>query len=98
MGRVRQPDEARWTPDDRAVAVAWIAYRDSLCPGCGVPRDEGWHPDADGAWVGEILHCHVCAAMDRARDRHLAQEDDDTAVERAGMRAVARRREGAADG
>jgi hypothetical protein len=93
MGRVPAPGEATWTEQDRTIAMAWFAYRDGLCPGCGVARDDAWDIAAEGAWVGDVLHCHVCAAMDRARDRHLAQRGPDVDVDTAGLKTVARRRQ-----
>ena len=97
MGRPLQ-DGPRWTSDDRDVAVAWLAYSDSLCPCCGVPKDEAWSPDAEGAWVGEVLHCHVGAAMDRARGAFMRQAGPDTDVDTAGLKTIARRREEGTDG
>lgn len=56
-----------WTAGDRALALAYRAYRDSLCPGCGHPCDEAWHPDNDGWYEADApVTCHACTAKARA--------------------------------
>lgn len=82
-----------WSDQDRTIAMAWFAYQDGLCTGCGVARDEGWTLEAEGQWVGEVLHCHVCAAMDKARQQHLRQAGPDVTVDADGLKTVARRRD-----
>jgi hypothetical protein len=88
------PGQPRWSEQDRLIAEAWFEYLDGLCPQCGHPRDEAWDIGNEFAWVGEVLHCWVCAAQDRAREKYLAQEGPSTAVEKHGIKTVARPRDG----
>lgn len=98
LGRVPAHGEPLWTRHDRDVAIAWLTYRDSLHR-CGVPRDIALAPeneflpkdDADDMWrrrwEGEMAHCHVCAADDRARRLYeeAAKSSDVGEVNRDGL-------------
>ncbi len=58
-----------WNDVDRSLALALVAYEDSLCPcGCGYPRDRVWDDDADGWFEVEQVTCYARAALDRRRD------------------------------
>lgn len=83
------PREPRWSEQDRLIVEAWFEYLDGLCPDCGQPRDIAWAMENEWAWVGEVVHCWVCATQEKARERHLSQENP----ERHGVKAIARRRE-----
>jgi hypothetical protein len=50
--------------EDRALMLAWQAYKGTLCPGCGHPKATAWHEDNDG-WFEQHLRvtCHACTAM-----------------------------------
>lgn len=53
-----------WTPEDRALMVAWRIYQDGLCDGCGFPKATSWHHLNDGSQVevdGEFV-CVTCTA------------------------------------
>lgn len=54
-----------WTDEDRLLMLAYAEYKNTLCPGCGHPKDTAWHPDNDGFFevVREYV-CHACAAID----------------------------------
>lgn len=42
-----------------------ITHEDSLCPGCGQPRDRAWDPRTEGEWDVHEDFCQPCTA------RHL---------------------------
>lgn len=47
--------------------LAWERYRQTLCEGCGEPKDLAWHPDMDGWYeVHHLFTCHSCTARARA--------------------------------
>jgi hypothetical protein len=55
-----------WTDEDRALMLARDAYRATLCPGCGHPKDTAWHPDNEGWFeVTSTIECHACTALRR---------------------------------
>lgn len=57
-----------WTPEDRALMLAWRRYTATLCSGCGEPKDRAWHPDMDGWYEAEhVFTCWSCTAR-RALD------------------------------
>lgn len=61
-----------WRVEDRVMAVALTLYEDSLCSGCGHPRDRAYNPDMEGYYVTREHTCQGCAA----RDRHEAELRD----------------------
>ncbi len=51
-----------WTPEDRALLLGLEAYEDTLCPGCGIPKDRAWHSEWDGFYEATKVVCHACSA------------------------------------
>lgn len=46
--------------------LARDAYKATLCPRCGHPKDHAWHPDNEGWYeVTASFECHACTAMAR---------------------------------
>lgn len=43
--------------------MALLSYEDSLCGGCGQPKDIAYNPDADGWFEAETVTCAGCAAQ-----------------------------------
>lgn len=84
--------EPLWTPEDRAVVMAWQQRQDGLCPCCGVPRDVAWSKEHQFDWAGEVMQCHVGAAMAKARRKH-SQGGPDVEVDNDAIHVVAHRRE-----
>lgn len=72
LGR-RKPGSC-WEPTDTLAALAWQAYTDSLCPGCGHPRHESMNIEHDGAYRAEVDRCHACTAI-AVTQRQFAKED-----------------------
>lgn len=51
------------------LSLALTAYEDSLCGGCGQPKDRAYNPDMDGWYEARAdIQCASCAAMDRHRE------------------------------
>lgn len=67
QGRViRAFTASPWTEEDRALMLAREIYLSSLCPRCGQPKDQAWHPDNDGWFeVTATFECHACTALAR---------------------------------
>lgn len=42
-------------------------WEDSLCGGCGEPRERAWSPLSEGEYEGAENTCQACAALDRQR-------------------------------
>ena len=64
--------------------LAYAAYKDSLCKGCGHPRSEASHSDNDGYYeADEPVTCHACTALARAA---AESEKDFKPVEYLGVR------------
>lgn len=65
LAGTRKPGD-RWLPSDTLAAMAWQSYADSLCPGCGWPRELGmdeWHQNL---WRADApLRCYSCTAIER---------------------------------
>jgi hypothetical protein len=93
MGRQDGPD---WTSKDRAIAQAWVLFQDLLCQQCGNPKKVCHDPDLDGELYGEVVHCHLTAAIARAQqremDRYKGQAGPDVDVEMAGAYVTVKRR------
>lgn len=59
------PQASRWTPKNRALALALTIYEAGLCKGCGQPMHESI--DEDGPqYSAEDIHCRGCAIMSQA--------------------------------
>lgn len=60
----RTVQRSPWTPEDRALMLAWSQYLESLCPGCGLPKESAWHTDG---WhvVRPLAECDGCSAKRR---------------------------------
>lgn len=43
--------------------MALLAYEDSLCSGCGQPKDTVYNPDADAWFEAREINCAGCAAQ-----------------------------------
>lgn len=61
-----RPQTAAWQPTDRMLATALTLYEQSLCPGCGQPREDCWN-DAN-AWEMHTTTCGSCAVLERDRE------------------------------
>lgn len=56
-----------WTEEDRALLLAYRAYRDSLCQGgCGQPSSLAHHWDMDGWFEAPGVTCYACTARAQA--------------------------------
>lgn len=51
-----------WSARDRLLAESLLSYEDSLCPGCGQPRDRAWDPRTEGEWEVHEDFCQPCTA------------------------------------
>ena len=92
MGRQDGPE---WTDKDRAVAQAFVLFRDRLCPQCGNPKSLCHDVELDGELYGEPAVCHLTAASERARKREwdrLKGHGDDTVLDTAGVYIQVKRR------
>lgn len=38
-------------------------YENTLCPGCGQPKEIAWHAESDGEYVGHEFVCFGCKAQ-----------------------------------
>lgn len=65
-GRVVEPGEPLWLPEDRDIVLGWFEYRRTLCPGCGLPRDETHGGEFMHAFTAEVTRCQACATRERA--------------------------------
>jgi len=52
-----------WLPEDIEAALEWARAADSLCSGCGQPRDSSFDPDGPAYKVRE-LRCRACEVRD----------------------------------
>jgi rubredoxin len=98
MGRVVEPGEPIWTVQDRAIAQAWLEYQDTkVCPFCGSPKDICHARELDGELYGEVVQCHVTAAVARVRKaewaRYEGQASEDAEVDTAGAYVAVRQRQ-----
>lgn len=63
-GRVaRVVTASQWTDEDRALMLALRIHQDSLCPGCGHPKNTAWHHQSIDSFEmdGEFV-CWACTA------------------------------------
>lgn len=80
-----QPGSA-WTTEDALLALALQTYEDSLCSGCGHPRDEAYDEKAEGEYEVVTYTCQGCATRERHdRDSHGKQE-----AQQAGQKVAVR--------
>lgn len=49
--------------------MALLAYEDSLCSGCGQPKDVAYNPDSIGWFEAHEVTCAGCAADQEHRNR-----------------------------
>ncbi len=72
--------EPRWTPEDMAWALAWIAEQADLCPGCRLPLSE-----TTAMRDGEPVHtytvdlprvCRACEALAKRQDAYRKKYPD----------------------
>ena len=55
-----------WSEDDQDKALAWQRHEALACGGCGT-REGEWEADPL-AWLGDIVHCPGCAALEQERE------------------------------
>lgn len=55
----------KWSERDLLLSLALTAYEDSLCSGCGQPKDVAFNPDAEGWLEAREVVCAGCAARHR---------------------------------
>jgi hypothetical protein len=60
----------KWTPKDRALAVALTIHEDGLCSGCGQPRDRSWNEDMAGEYKAHRVICQGCMEAHLEQDAH----------------------------
>ena len=65
-----------WRTDDTLAALAWQSYLDSLCPGCGHPRDESMDKAHQHDYAASSIRCFACKAVsERAEEMRKAAGD-----------------------
>lgn len=62
---------------DTDEALAWQEERESVCSGCGHPRQDAQDEDQADAWQAVAVRCHACAARDAAA-QEWAEKGGDT--------------------
>jgi len=72
-----------WLDDDYETALMWQSEQDSMCPGCGFPKDEVWiySPDEqrrkeDSVEAG-MRKCVACSHVDFKAEMHHSNETAD---------------------
>lgn len=85
---MQAPDEPLWTDDDIDAALAYMDHLDSLCSGCGHPRNETFDPENFMAYHTEAYRCHACA--DRDMTQRARSENDNASND--GMYLVVERK------
>jgi hypothetical protein len=53
----------KWSDRDLLLSMALTAYEESLCSGCGQPKDEAYNPDAEGWYEAHEVTCAGCKAQ-----------------------------------
>lgn len=67
---VASRSEVEWDETERGWFLALDAYRASLCPLCGGPRDECMGADAEFAYEGTLpIRCHKTTAIRREQKK-----------------------------
>lgn len=63
-GELLNPDEAaEWTPNDRALAIAWRQYDRERCGRCRIHPDD-WS-EFDPPYESDVTTCFGCQAIER---------------------------------
>jgi len=88
LGRVVQPGEPLWLPDDRTWALALAEVEAGECSDCRHPVDESMDAENEFAYEAHWGVCHACRAAATAVRAHADAGGDTT-----GVRAHAARRE-----
>jgi len=94
MGRVREPGEPEWLPEDRAKALEWLVFDQTRCSGCGRHHHE-WQDDngkelRDLPFAPTPVYCATCHMLEDARVEMLPSEPEakrgwTIALERVGL-------------
>lgn len=77
LGRVPKPDEPYWLESDRNYAIA-LEAEEKATHTCGHLIEEAFAKEADGAYMGEAIRCHACAAAGREAEQFSKAEAADT--------------------
>lgn len=88
VGRVVNPGEPMWTPEDLELALEWQAEKRLLCDSCGHHMDETLPDEAIRDYEAAEMTCHACQVIEWRRNTLSEQEAD-----MAGLRIYARRRD-----
>lgn len=75
LGRVVEPGEPQWLPEDTRAALVWQEYEKSLCSGCKRPRDETFALEMDDHYDVVPVVCHACAARDSKASKRLRENE-----------------------
>lgn len=62
--------------------MALLAYEDSLCGGCGQPKDVVYNPDAEGWFEAHTVTCAGCAAQQEHSNKQRSQKTTPTPGEK----------------
>jgi len=62
MGRVVEPGEPLWLPEDRYWALALLEVQADTCPECGQPWSESTDPNNEEGYTAQLVRCHACTA------------------------------------
>ena len=81
LGRVPNPGEPYWLPEDRAAAIRWQVAESERCTGCGQRLVDTMGPDQFDKWNAEITgYCDTCRAGHRAAVTNSGSDDLDPNV------------------
>lgn len=67
LGRTVGPGEPMWLEEDRAWALALLAYEADRCE-CGQSRAESTTREAEFTYRAEAMRCHACKAAAEAAE------------------------------
>lgn len=84
---------ASWTAQDREKALAFAAYKATVCHGCGTTRAE-WDPGQGGhedAYIGGVDQCPGCVVLAQEA-RNVQEQAKDRPDAADGTRPVLRHR------
>jgi hypothetical protein len=62
FGRVVEPGEPLWLPDDTEVAIGFEQWVAAVCPNCGLHRLD-WEHEHDETFKGRIETCFGCVEL-----------------------------------